>query len=103
MKKILISIGAVLVIGLYALFASHQNQTVVINNPTPSTTTSQETTSSQPTQTTGNNPPVVTPPVTTPVLPPKQTGQYKDGSYTGPVTDAIYGNIQVVASVKNGS
>lgn len=30
------------------------------------------------------------------------TGQYKDGTYTGPVTDAIYGQLQVVATIKNG-
>ena len=30
------------------------------------------------------------------------TGQYKDGTYTGPVTDAIYGKIQVVATISGG-
>jgi uncharacterized protein with FMN-binding domain len=28
--------------------------------------------------------------------------QYKDGSYTGPVTDAYYGNMQVQTSIKQG-
>ena len=29
-------------------------------------------------------------------------GQYKDGSYTGPVADAIYGQLQIVATVSGG-
>jgi len=30
------------------------------------------------------------------------TGKYKDGTYTGPITDAFYGNIQAIVTVKNG-
>jgi len=30
------------------------------------------------------------------------SGPYKDGTYTGPVTDAIYGQIQVVATIQGG-
>ncbi len=30
------------------------------------------------------------------------SGQYKNGSYTGPVADAFYGQVQVIATVKNG-
>lgn len=33
---------------------------------------------------------------------PKPRGQYKDGSYTGSVQDAFYGNIQVQAVISNG-
>ena len=29
-------------------------------------------------------------------------GAYKDGTYTGPVTDAYYGNVQVQAVIQNG-
>lgn len=32
----------------------------------------------------------------------RMMGQYKDGSYTGKVADAFYGNIQVQAVIKNG-
>lgn len=41
---------------------------------------------------------------TNPSMPPNQstTGQYKDGIYTGPVTDAYYGNIEVQAQIENG-
>jgi uncharacterized protein with FMN-binding domain len=31
------------------------------------------------------------------------TGQYKDGTYTGSVADAYYGNVQVQAIVQNGA
>jgi uncharacterized protein with FMN-binding domain len=37
---------------------------------------------------------------TTPI--PKPKGQYKDGSYTGSVQDAFYGNIQVQAVISGG-
>ncbi len=30
------------------------------------------------------------------------TGAFKDGTYTGPVTDAYYGNLQVAAVIKGG-
>ncbi len=34
--------------------------------------------------------------------PSPTTGQYRDGSYTGSVTDAFYGNIQVRAKISGG-
>ena len=39
-------------------------------------------------------------PTSTPAPTPK--GQYKNGSYTGSVEDAFYGNIQVQAKISNG-
>lgn len=48
--------------------------------------------------------PITPGPPTSP--PPAQSGtaakSYKDGEYTGAVTDAFYGNVQVKAVVKNG-
>ncbi len=41
-------------------------------------------------------------PVVTPPAPAPSTGIYKDGSYTGPVTDAYYGNVQVQATIQGG-
>ena len=32
-----------------------------------------------------------------------KTLTYKDGAYTGPLTDAYYGNVQVSAIIKNGA
>lgn len=44
-------------------------------------------------------------PVPTPVpipAPIKQAGQYKNGSFTGAIADAYYGNVQVRVTVSNG-
>jgi uncharacterized protein with FMN-binding domain len=44
-------------------------------------------------------------PTTTPTptpAPVAQSGQYKNGSYTGPVVDVFYGNIQVAATISGG-
>jgi uncharacterized protein with FMN-binding domain len=38
-----------------------------------------------------------------PTLATTTTGQYKDGTYTGSVADAYYGNVQVQAIVQNGN
>ncbi len=45
--------------------------------------------------------------VTNPVVPPDKTqnkniAAYKDGEYTGDITDAYYGNVQVKAVIKDG-
>jgi uncharacterized protein with FMN-binding domain len=41
-------------------------------------------------------------PTPVPVPPPKTIGTFKDGTYTGVVADAFYGNVQVQTIVKNG-
>lgn len=41
-------------------------------------------------------------PTSTPAAVPQQTGKYKDGTYTGSVADAFYGNIQVQAVITGG-
>ncbi|MDE2019366.1 MAG: FMN-binding protein [Patescibacteria group bacterium] len=42
------------------------------------------------------------PPAPKPAPSPASTGLYKNGNYIGPVTDAFYGNLQVVAVVQGG-
>lgn len=42
------------------------------------------------------------PPSFAPTTAPQQTGKYKDGTYTGSVADAFYGNIQVQAVISGG-
>jgi uncharacterized protein with FMN-binding domain len=66
--------------------ASGQNNPVAYN-PTPVST---------PTPTVAQTPPPVA--AQTPV----QTGQFKDGSYTGPAVDVYYGNVQVSATISGG-
>jgi len=88
MKKILISAGVVVVIALYAIFASRSNQSTITITPTPIATSNPIATSTTSTPSGSGT--------------PQPTGQYKDGSYTGPITNAIYGKIQVVAIIQNG-
>ncbi len=45
---------------------------------------------------------IVNLPAPTAIPTPKPRGQYKDGSYTGSVQDAFYGNIQVQAVISSG-
>lgn len=42
-------------------------------------------------------------PTPTPTPAPKPQGQYSDGTYTGSVADAYYGNIQVQATIQGGA
>ena len=89
-KRILLS-GFVLVsFVLYSFSARHPDdgQGVVTPNTAPTGSTSTSATS------------------TTPSTQPAPTAQaaatYKDGSYTGSVADAFYGNIQVRATIQGG-
>ncbi len=97
MKKILISIAVVAAIALYAVFASRSSAPAVSQ---PATTGGNPNIALNPTSTpdTGNNPPATS----TGTGPAPKSGQYKDGTYNGPVADAIYGRLQVVATVQNG-
>jgi uncharacterized protein with FMN-binding domain len=93
MKKIWISVGVVAVVAFYAIFASQSKTPIAVQtNPEGATTgavamatSSGSTTTSTGAGSSGNTP----------------AGQFKDGTYTGPVTDAIYGKIQVVAVITN--
>jgi len=100
MKKIWTWIVGVVVVaglGLYFVLGGSNSQSV------PPVATNPDTNP----DTTGN--PVTTPtPTTTPVVTTgtgggtKTTGQYKNGTYTGPVSDAIYGKLQIVATISGG-
>ncbi len=71
----------------------------------PATTTSSDSTTDTDTSA-GATPLDSTPtPVATPVTTPTpvtSTGEYKDGTYTGSVANAFYGNIQVAATISGG-
>jgi uncharacterized protein with FMN-binding domain len=104
MKKTLFS-GAFIV--AFAIYTIHQmfegsessalGSVLVADNSIPSESTSSQTATTPPTVTTVTTP---TPPAPTPQ--PQQQSLYKDGTYTGKVTDAYYGNIQVRATISNG-
>jgi uncharacterized protein with FMN-binding domain len=123
MKKFLISAFFVVSFGAYATYnfftsttnaqqtsSSNSGATPVIITNTPSgsapptnttptpVTTVPATVKTTPTKTVTSTP-TPTPVVTVPKVP---TGQYVNGTYTGSVADAYYGNIQVEAVISGG-
>ena len=97
MKKILISLGAVIAIALYAIFGGKPGTVSVAPDITLNETSTAGPTTSAGNQTAGqapNNP--------TPTPTKKTSGAFKDGTYTGPVADAFYGPMQVQAIIKGG-
>jgi uncharacterized protein with FMN-binding domain len=88
LKKFLIGLAIFGTFIVYSLGIRHQSPT--LGNPTSLAATS---TTASPTATT----PVATASGSSPT-----TGLYKDGTYTGSVADAYYGNVQVSAIVSGG-
>jgi uncharacterized protein with FMN-binding domain len=82
LKKDIVAGIIVILVGLYVLFANTQGNMTNTDGatPTPGTTPTPETSPDAGTR----------------------TGQYKDGTYTGIVANAFYGNIQVVATITGG-
>lgn len=109
MKKVLLSSFVILT---YILYSLHERSQVVSSLPTTSKTIHISAASPSPSV----PPPTDTPlPTTAPLTPtnvptvpiiptstPKPTSLYKDGTYTGDVADAFYGNIQVQTTIANG-
>jgi uncharacterized protein with FMN-binding domain len=56
----------------------------------------------QPTTAPATPTPTPAPATTQPTTAPVARGQYKDGTYTGAVADAFYGNVQIQVAVANG-
>jgi uncharacterized protein with FMN-binding domain len=109
-KKVLLSFFAIVAFGVYAAYRYFGGQGQIINiTPNPAATEQPSVTpavsSSNPPATpvpgTATPRPVVATP--TPVrATPKPVGGYRDGSFTGNVVDAYYGNVQVKALISNG-
>ena len=95
MKKFIIAVSIIGAFVLYS-FLYHSNSVALV--PTNSTKSSPSP---------GNASPVITTPSSTAGTTPSSTspttgGLYKNGSYTGSVADAHWGNIQVKAIIQNG-
>ena len=112
MKKYLLSLGLVVAFAFYALLSSNPGSTSIIASqpatsaPSTSGTTSNTQATTQPNNSrNGNSVGQTIQPATTPVPAPQNNaaGAFRNGSYTGPITDAYYGNVQVQAIVKNGA
>lgn len=93
MKKIILSIALIVGFSGYVFWNISKSAPQPANTSTP-----------PPTDTPTATPPVTPAPEPTPPPPPvtRRTGTYTDGTYTGDVTDAYFGNVQVKAIVANG-
>ncbi|GCE16015.1 hypothetical protein [Tengunoibacter tsumagoiensis] len=97
---------AILIIGafiLYSLLFNHADSVAIV--PTSTSTSSSSTDSPGSANSPGSSSNAgstdATPPTTSNNTSTTST-QYKDGSYTGSVADAHWGNLQVKAIIKNG-
>ena len=100
MKKIIFSSLFIVVFAMYALYQNFggASQPTLAQVTTPAPIAENVTVPTTPT-------PAPTPrptPTPVPIPAPAPTGQYKNGTYIGPVVDAYYGNIQVKAIIQNG-
>lgn len=97
MRKFLLSSGVIVVFGLYALHI-HSGDEASASVIAPNTLNSPPggpTSTELSTPVVGSTPPV---PTATAV----SNGRYKNGTYTGDVTDAFYGNVQVQVTISGG-
>ncbi|HTL39794.1 MAG TPA: FMN-binding protein [Methylomirabilota bacterium] len=101
MKKTLISLVLIVIFGFYTISIRKSNSGItdigssqIPESPANSLTPAPD--SSSPSQTTP------TPTTPAPGTKIQSKGQYKDGSYTGSVADAFYGNLQVKAVISGG-
>ena len=81
-----------------------ESPTPGIESPTPSdspTPAPESTTTSTPTSAGSTATPTATP-KPTPKPMPTPSGKYKNGTYTGSVADAYYGNVQVQVTITSG-
>lgn len=102
MKKLLLSLSVIIV---FALFSWHQqNELADIRvGSVPSSGSVTPTDTPTPTTSQSSSTPTTTVTLTdTPTPIPPSNGRYKNGTYTGSVADAFYGNIQVQVSIQNG-
>jgi uncharacterized protein with FMN-binding domain len=106
MRKFLLSTTVLVVFTVYALHTYLENDsasTIVIKPNQPVIPTLSPT--NIPLATAGPTPGqnITQIPVSTPAPVATPTGRYKDGTYTGSVADAFYGNVQVQVTVSGGN
>lgn len=114
MKKYILSFFLIIIFGIYIFYQKIGGNTapaVILNTSViASGGNSIPATIKKPAPKPVKNPPVQTPPASvatpvptpTPPAPAPVLSMYKDGTFTGDVADAYYGNIQVSATINNG-
>ena len=116
MKKFILSIAVIALYAGYVIYNHKPNAAdpalaiipQTTNSPTPSPieisgsspTPTPTAVATTPTPTSTNKPTPTSAPTPTPT--PTKSGQYKNGSFTGSVADAFYGNLQVRAVISGG-
>ncbi len=104
MRKFTVSVFIVGAFVLYSLLYSHANGAAL---PTSSTAARSSTSTTTPSSGSSVVPTVPGPAIPSPTAPPAASTSgsgalYKDGTYTGSVADAQWGNLQVKVVIKNG-
>ena len=106
MKKFLLSTLVIIIFTVYALHVNlggNENHIVAIRTTPPVLRTFIPSEDDRRIAITGPTPvPTMTPAAVTPTVPPQTQGKYKNGTYTGNVADAFYGNIQVQVAISSG-
>jgi uncharacterized protein with FMN-binding domain len=102
MKKYVIGIMILGVLVVYSLGIRHQQPKIAAPTSLTSNTPSATTSGSGTPPTTSSSSPSSTNSTTTPTSTTTTSGSFKDGSYTGSVEDAYYGNVQVKATISGG-
>jgi uncharacterized protein with FMN-binding domain len=93
MRKYVLGIAVSIIFLAYSTVLRHQHSEAVVA-PTALSTTNNSTSSTSSNATTTTT--------TTPTTTPTPSSQYKDGTYTGSVANAYYGNVQVQAVISDG-
>ncbi len=103
-KKFMLSLAVLGIFLIYSAGIRHQSpvlakpSSLVASGSTPSSSTPPSGSSSTtPSGNTGSSTTASPPPTST-----STSGKYKDGTYTGSVADAYYGNVQVSVTVSGG-
>lgn len=87
-KKIVLPGFVIIAFLLYSVAMRHDDASPIVSKATTPVSTAGSITTTQNNTSTGNT--------------QQSTGTYKDGTYTGSVADAYYGNIQVSATIQKG-
>ena len=102
MNKVLLSTAVVVAFFIYGLQQRSEGQSSGVIAPIGLTVASTPTPSPVATASPAQTATGTTSPTSTPKPTASPAGRYKNGSYTGSVADAIYGNVQVKATVSGG-
>lgn len=103
MKKFLLSALVLIIFTVYSVhtnLGAEENPVVVVKEPeiiVPKAATPVASLSPTPVPT------ITSTKAPTPVATAVRTGKYKDGTYTGSIADAFYGNVQVQVTVSGGN